>query len=82
MCLAQQVEDRLKFFETGVAPPKNVDVMHTVIKALQDEDSEEIDEQPEVVEEMAVENTKEKKDKKKDDKKKKRSSSKKRHSKG
>lgn len=25
--LKQQVEDRLKFYETGDAPPKNVDVM-------------------------------------------------------
>jgi len=41
LVLAQQVEDRLKFFETGVAPPKNIEVMQGVLSALADEDSEE-----------------------------------------
>jgi len=50
LCLAQQVEDRLKFFETGVAPAKNIDVMHEVLTALQDEPSDE-----EPVEEMNTE---------------------------
>lgn len=64
-----------------MAPPKNVDVMHDVLSALQDEDSEE----GEGVQEMAVESpVKEKKEK--SEKKKKRGSEKKekkrRHSKG
>ena len=29
--LRQQVEDRLKFYETGEAPKKNVDVMHEAV---------------------------------------------------
>lgn len=84
VCLAQQVEDRLKFFETGVAPAKNVDVMHGVLSALQDEDSEEILEEP-VVEEMAVETPKKEKKEKKEKRKSKGSDKKekkKRHSKG
>jgi len=32
--LAQQVKDRLKFFESGVAPAKNLDVMRAVIASL------------------------------------------------
>jgi nucleolar protein 56 len=83
ICLAQQVEDRLRFFDTGVAPPKNVDVMHKVIAELQDEDSDDIDEKemPEIlpppVEEMVVEETKkEKKKKRSSEKKSKRRSSK------
>jgi len=82
ICLAKQVEDRLKFFETGVAPPKNVDVMHNVLAALQDEDSDEIDEQEAAtsapqVEEMNVEDKgkdRKKKDRKEKKDKKRRSS--------
>jgi len=32
--LKQQVEDRLNFFETGVTPKKNIDVMHAAMDAL------------------------------------------------
>lgn len=32
--LKQQVEDRLKFFETGDLPPKNVDVMKDALTEL------------------------------------------------
>lgn len=30
--MREQVEDRLKFFETGELPPKNVDVMREAVK--------------------------------------------------
>lgn len=30
--MKQQCEDRLKFFETGEKPPKNVDVMHDALQ--------------------------------------------------
>lgn len=32
--LKEQVEERLRFFEDGVVPTKNVDVMHKVIEEL------------------------------------------------
>jgi len=35
--LRDQVEERLKFYETGQAPPKNTEVMHTVIEHLKAE---------------------------------------------
>jgi len=38
--LKEQVEDRLKFFETGDIPKKNVDVMTEAIDALKKENSE------------------------------------------
>jgi len=30
--MKQQCEDRLKYFETGEKPPKNVDVMHDALQ--------------------------------------------------
>eukprot|EP01126_Amoeba_proteus_P002604 TRINITY_DN10811_c0_g1_i4.p1 TRINITY_DN10811_c0_g1~~TRINITY_DN10811_c0_g1_i4.p1 ORF type:complete len:524 (-),score=122.49 TRINITY_DN10811_c0_g1_i4:117-1688(-) len=33
--LAQQMEDRLKFYELGVVPAKNIDVMRDVLKTLE-----------------------------------------------
>ncbi|KAJ2713649.1 Nucleolar protein 56 [Coemansia spiralis] len=36
--LKQQVEDRLKFFETGAQPSKNTETMEKVLKALADTD--------------------------------------------
>lgn len=33
--LREQVEERLEFYDKGVAPRKNIDVMHAVIKELQ-----------------------------------------------
>lgn len=30
--MKQQCEDRLKYFETGEKPPKNVDVMHEALQ--------------------------------------------------
>merc|ERR1712166_1625661 len=38
--LKEQVEDRLKFFETGEIPKKNLDVMTEAIQALKKEDGE------------------------------------------
>jgi len=32
--LKQQVDDRLQFYDTGLAPPKNVDVMHLAMQEL------------------------------------------------
>ena len=32
--LRQQVEDRLKFYETGEAPKKNLDVMHEAVQEV------------------------------------------------
>jgi len=43
LCLAQQVEDRLKFFETGKAPPKNLDVMQKVLADIADESDDSDD---------------------------------------
>lgn len=36
--MRQQVEDRLRFYEDGVAPAKNLDVMKGVIDALREDD--------------------------------------------
>jgi nucleolar protein 56 len=62
--LRDQVEERLKFYETGAAPRRNIDVMQEVKKQLKvDDDSDE---------EMADTETPKKKDKKsKKDKKRK-----------
>lgn len=35
--MKEQVEERLKFYETGVAPQKNVDVMKSAIEAVKAE---------------------------------------------
>ena len=32
--LRQQVEDRLKFYETGEAPAKNIDIMRQAVTAV------------------------------------------------
>ena len=37
--LKEQVEDRLKFFETGDIPKKNMDVMNEAIAMIKTEDS-------------------------------------------
>merc|ERR1711862_1089965 len=44
--LKEQVEDRLKFFETGDIPKKNVDVMMEAVESLKKEESEEAAEAP------------------------------------
>lgn len=60
--LRDQVEERLKFYETGAAPRRNIDVMQEVAKQLKvDDDSDE---------EMDDAKTPSKKDKKKDKKRK------------
>lgn len=33
--MKQQCEDRLKYFETGEKPPKNIDVMHDAFQETQ-----------------------------------------------
>lgn len=38
--LREQVEERLDFYDKGVAPRKNIDVMHAVIKELQTADGD------------------------------------------
>merc|ERR1739844_722956 len=38
--LKEQVEDRLKFFETGDLPKKNLDVMNEALEAIKKEDAE------------------------------------------
>ena len=87
--LRDQVEERLKFYETGAAPRRNLDVMEEVARELRGgDDDEEIEETPKSKkekkkrkkessdedEEEAVETPKSKKEKKKE----KKSSSKKR----
>merc|ERR1712018_882312 len=39
--LRQQVEDRLKFFESGETPKKNIDVMHAAMDALKEGEEKE-----------------------------------------
>merc|ERR1712018_89133 len=38
--LKEQVEDRLKFFETGDIPKKNMDVMNEALETIKKEESE------------------------------------------
>lgn len=64
--LRDQVEERLKFYETGAAPRRNIDVMQDVAKQLKVEAGDDSDE------EMAV--TPSKKKEKKEKKKKRKSS--------
>jgi len=63
--LREQVEERLRFYETGAAPRKNVDVMEEVAKSLKakSEDGNEISD-------VKMEDLEEKKKNKKDKKKK------------
>mmetsp|Transcript_827 Transcript_827/g.1300 ORF Transcript_827/g.1300 Transcript_827/m.1300 type:complete len:523 (-) Transcript_827:67-1635(-) len=41
--LREQVEERLKFYETGAAPRRNVDVMEEVAKQLKVDDDDDVD---------------------------------------
>ena len=41
--LREQVEERLKFYETGAAPRRNIDVMAEVAKALKVDDDEKME---------------------------------------
>lgn len=66
--LREQVEERLKFYETGAAPRRNLDVMQEVAKQLKvDDDDDDDDEEME----DATPKKKEKKEKRKKDKKRK-----------
>ena len=73
--MKSQVEERLKFYDTGDAPRKNIDCMNEVGKSLKrsssamDVDNDDSDDEP-----KAKKKKKEKKDKKKKKKKKKKSS--------
>jgi len=60
--LREQVEERLKFYETGAAPRRNADVMQEVARQLKVDDDDE---------DMKDAETPKKKDKKKKDKKRK-----------
>merc|ERR1712071_284414 len=67
--LKQQVEDRLNFFETGVTPKKNIDVMHAAMDALNEgeakKDEADDDMKPEEVDaDSSAEKKKKKKSKK------------------
>jgi nucleolar protein 56 len=44
--LKEQVEERLKFFETGIAPKKNIDVMREVLNELHSESVSPAERQP------------------------------------
>eukprot|EP00980_Cylindrotheca_fusiformis_P031721 scaffold26859_cov137-Cylindrotheca_fusiformis.AAC.2 len=62
--LREQVEERLKFYETGAAPRRNVDVMEEVAKQLRTDDS---DEEMEIVETPKKDKKKKKEKKRKAD---------------
>lgn len=62
--LREQVEERLKFYETGAAPRRNVDVMNEVAKQLKLDHNDDED-----MEDAAAETPTSKKDKKKKEKK-------------
>ena len=70
--LREQVEERLKFYETGAAPRKNLDVMEEIRKSINAGQGNDNDEEMENVEELKTPL------KTKKDKKEKKSSSKKR----
>lgn len=74
--LRDQVEERLKFYETGAAPRKNIDVMQDVAKELKAAKGEDLSDDDEIMTEK--ETPKSKKDKKKKDKKSEKKSDKKR----
>jgi len=65
--LRDQVEERLKFYETGAAPRRNIDVMEEVAKSLKvDGDDDDDDDSDEKVEEaVKTPSKKDKKEKKK-----------------
>jgi len=74
--LAQQVRDRLKFFDTGDAPEKNIDVMRRVIQGLREnavpaEIGMEVDKP--IIETLSPESKKKKKEKRTSTPKKKKS---------
>merc|ERR1719296_695497 len=67
--LRDQVEERLKFYETGAAPRKNIDVMEEVARHLKageamDEDNDEEEEEADAKDDDGAKKKKKKKDKK------------------
>jgi len=66
--LKQQVEDRLKFFETGETPKKNIDVMHDAMDALKEGENDKDEDMK--TEEVKEESSDKKKKKKKKNKRK------------
>merc|ERR1712127_58739 len=70
--LKQQVEDRLNFFETGVTPKKNIDVMHAAMDALNEGEAKK-DEADDDMKTEEVDSSAEKKKKKKSKKNKRKS---------
>merc|ERR1712187_985038 len=66
--LRQQVEDRLKFFESGETPKKNIDVMHAAMDALKEGENEKDEDMK--TEEVKEESSDKKKKKKKKNKRK------------
>jgi nucleolar protein 56 len=71
--LRGQVEERLKFYETGAAPRKNLDVMEEIRKSIEGEKKADIDDDDDVDMETPKKK-KDKKDKKSEKKKRKRES--------
>jgi len=74
--LKQQVEDRLNFFETGVTPKKNIDVMHAAMDALNEGENKAEKKEDEADDDMKteeVDSSAEKKKKKKSKKNKRKS---------
>lgn len=67
--LREQVEERLKFYETGAAPRKNLDVMEQIRKSIESEKKADIDDDD--VDMETPKKKKEKKEKKSEKKKRK-----------
>ena len=59
-CLQKQVEDRLKFYESGTLPPKNVDVMQDAVLKAEEAKND-------IIKKDKKKKKKEKKNKKKDE---------------
>lgn len=68
--LREQVEERLKFYETGAAPRKNLDVMEEIRKSIEGEKKADVDDDDDVNMETPKKK-KEKKEKKSEKKKRK-----------
>ena len=62
--LREQVEERLKFYETGAAPRRNIDVMQEVARQLKVDDDGDDDEEMEEAVTPKAKDKKKKKDKK------------------
>jgi nucleolar protein 56 len=67
--LRDQVEERLKFYETGAAPRKNIDVMTEVAKELKAGKGDDLDDDEDMEEVKTPKSKKDKKKEKKSDKK-------------